>query len=265
MRNERMASTAHRVFETMGTIATVDVCDVVPRVTADRAIDILVAELERLEEMFSTYRDSSEITRINRGQLDVARSSPEVRDVLVACAWLEHDSGGVFCIHPPEQPGTIDPSGYVKGWATERAARSLSAAGLRNWCVNVGGDLVASGRPEPSRTWRAAIRDPFDAHAVALVIEVDDRAVATSGTYERGRHLWDGRTGASSDGIASLTVVGPRLAWVDAFATAAFVMGRDGVEWVANHDGYDALAITIDGELWSSPDFDRLIVSSEEV
>jgi thiamine biosynthesis lipoprotein len=68
------------------------------------------------------YRSSSEISRINRGELDVARSSPEVRDVLVACAWLERDSGGVFCIHPPESPDIIDPSGYVKGWATERAA-----------------------------------------------------------------------------------------------------------------------------------------------
>jgi thiamine biosynthesis lipoprotein len=260
-----MALTAHRVFETMGTVATVDVCDAVPRSTADGAIDLLVGELERLEEMFSTYRDSSEITRINRGQLDVGRSSPEVRDVLVACAWLEQDSGGVFSIHPPGQPDFIDPSGYVKGWATERAAHLLSAAGLHNWCVNVGGDLVANGRPEPSRVWRAAIRDPRDAHGVALVIEVDGRAVATSATYERGQHIWDGRAGVHRDEIASLTVVGPRLAWVDAFATAAFVMGREGVEWVAAHDGYDAVAITVDGDMWASPGFDRLIVRSEEV
>src|SRR5258708_1367626 len=106
----------------MGTVATVDVCDLDASGTAPRAIDALVAELERLEAMFSTFRPSSEISRINRGELDVGRSSPEVRDVLVACAWLERDSGGAFCIHPPEQPDTIDPSGYVKGWATERAA-----------------------------------------------------------------------------------------------------------------------------------------------
>jgi len=223
----------------------------------------LVAELERLEQIFSTYRRSSEISRINRGDLDVRHASPEVRDVLVACAWLERDSGGVFRMHPPEQPDSIDPSGYVKGWATERAARSLLAAGLHNWCVNVGGDLVARGRPEPSRPWRAAIRDPRDGQRVALVIDVDDRAVATSGTYERGQHLWDGRTGTRESRIASLTVVGPRLAWVDAFATAAVVMGHDGIEWVAAHDDYDALAITEDGAMWMSPGFDPLIAKGE--
>jgi thiamine biosynthesis lipoprotein len=258
-----MALTAHRVFETMGTVATVDVCDDVEGDAAERAIDALVAELERLEEMFSTYRWSSEISRINRGDLDIAHSSSEVRDVLVACAWLERDSGGVFCIHPPDAPDVIDPSGYVKGWAAERAAALLSEAGLRNWCVNVGGDLVASGRPEPSRPWRAAVRDPIDPLAVAIVIEVDQCAVATSATYERGDHLWGGPRGESAesgDRVSSLTVVGPRLAWVDAFATAAFLMGRDGVEWVAGHDGYDALAITHHGEYWASEGFDRLIV-----
>jgi len=254
-----MVLTAHRVFETMGTVATVDVCDDVAPAVADRAIDALVAELERLEEMFSTYRWSSEISRINRGGLDVARSSPEVRDVLVACAWLESDSGGAFSIHSPAAPDAIDPSGYVKGWATERAAALLSAGGLGNWCVNVGGDLVASGRPTPSRPWRAAVRDPNDPLAVAIVIDVDHCAVATSATYERGDHLWSGRTRAQSESIASLTVVGPRLAWADAFATAAYVIGRDGVEWVAAHDNYEALAITHDGEYWASKGFDRLI------
>jgi thiamine biosynthesis lipoprotein len=254
-----MVLTAHRVFETMGTVATVDVCDDVARAVADRAIDALVAELERLEEMFSTYRWSSEISRINRGDLDVARSSSEVRDVLVACAWLERDSGGAFSIHPPTAPDAIDPSGYVKGWATERAAALLSAGGLRNWCVNVGGDLVASGRPAPSRPWRAAVRDPNDPLAVAIVIDVDHCAVATSATYERGDHLWSGRFSAQRESIASLTVVGPRLAWADAFATAAYVIGRDGVEWVATHDDYEALAITHDGEYWASKGFDRLI------
>ncbi|MEO8697617.1 MAG: FAD:protein FMN transferase [Acidimicrobiales bacterium] len=256
-----MVLAAHRVFETMGTVATVDVSDDVAPAVADRAIDTLIAELERLEEMFSTYRWSSEISRINRGDLDVARSSPEVRDVLVACAWLESDSGGTFRIHPPEAPDSIDPSGYVKGWATERAATLLSAAGLRNWCVNVGGDLVASGRPEPSRPWRAAVRDPNDPLAVAIVIDVDHCAVATSATYERGDHIWRAPIVAQSEPIASITVVGPRLAWVDAFATAAFVMGRDGVEWVAQHDGYDALAITHGGEYWASSEFERLIVN----
>jgi thiamine biosynthesis lipoprotein len=256
-----MAAPRRRVFETMGTVASVDVRDAAAARDVEHAIDAMIDELARLEEIFSTYRASSEISRINRGELDVAHASPVVREVLVACAWLEHDSGGAFDIHPAAgTPGSVDPSGYVKGWATERAAALLGAAGLRNWCVNVGGDLVAHGRPEPGRTWRAAVRDPFDPHAIALVIDVDDRAVATSATYERGAHLWDRRPGtAPTVPIASMTVVGPRLTWTDAFATAAFVMGLEGLEWVAGHDDYEALAITFDGECQASPGFERLV------
>ena len=85
--------------------------------------------------------------------------------------------------------------------------------------------------------------------AIRAVVEVSGEAVATSGTAARGRHLWDGRTGRPSDALASMTVVGPHLTWADAFATAAFVMGLEGVDWVANFDGYRALAITSAGEL----------------
>src|SRR5690242_9469544 len=123
-----MSARVHRVFETMGTVASVDVRDHVTTRDIDRAIDAMVDELERLESIFSTYRSSSEISRINRGGLDVARASPDVREVLVACAWLAHDSGGAFDIDPPQAPATIDPSGYVKGWASERAAALLRVA-----------------------------------------------------------------------------------------------------------------------------------------
>ncbi len=88
--------------------------------------------------------------------------------------------------------------------------------------------------------------------------------MATSGTAARGRHLWDGRTGQPADSLASMTVVGPHLTWADAFATTAFVLGRDGVDWVTNFDGYRALAITTQGELlrrddqWASPGDQRV-------
>jgi thiamine biosynthesis lipoprotein len=77
--------------------------------------------------------------------------------------------------------------------------------------------------------------------------------VATSGTAERGRHLWHGRSGAPIEGLASLTVTGPHLAWADALATAGFAMGPDGVEWVSRFDDYHALAVTLEGALLADP------------
>ena len=94
---------------------------------------------------------------------------------------------------------------------------------------------------------------PLQPGEVVATLAVDDGAVATSGTAERGRHLWDGRTGESATGLASLTVTGPHLSWADALATAAFAMGHDGLAWVSRFDGYNALAVDLDGQVVADP------------
>jgi thiamine biosynthesis lipoprotein len=127
--------------------------------------------------------------------------------------------------------------------------------------LSVGGDIQTRGCAANSSAWRVAIADPNsdDPDAIRAIVEVAGDAVATSGTAARGRHLWDGRNDQPADALASMTVVGPHLTWADAFATAAFVIGPDGVDWVANFDGYRALAITPTGELlhradqWATP------------
>ena len=84
---------------------------------------------------------------------------------------------------------------------------------------------------------------------------VGPAAVATSATYERGAHIIDPRTGQPTTELASVTVVGPDLTTVDAYATAIFVMGLPGLEWLARHPGYDAMAITHDARVHSTPGF----------
>ena len=85
------------------------------------------------------------------------------------------------------------------------------------------------------------------------MLAVEDLAVATSGEYERGAHILDPHTGRPPSGLLSVTVVGPDLATADAYATAAFAMGADGPEWTATLDGYDALCITSDGRVLTTP------------
>ena len=82
---------------------------------------------------------------------------------------------------------------------------------------------------------------------VAAVLAVTDLAVATSATYERGAHIIDPRTGEPTTGLASVTVVGPDLALADAFATAAFVMGLDALDWIDGQPDYGLYLITHDG------------------
>lgn len=229
----------------MGTVASVHVLDQAPTAVVHGAIDEVLRRIEQAEAVFSTFRRSSQISRVNRGELDLLACDREVLEVLDACTWLEHESGGAFDTRAPEDPGRLDPAGFVKGWATERASVALSEAGLEHWYLSVGGDLVArSGARAP---WRIAVADPHRLDAVVVVLEVRDGAVATSGTSERGAHLWDGRTGARPDTFASITVTGPSLTWADAFATTAFAIGEEGLDWVERFDGYEALAVTGDG------------------
>jgi thiamine biosynthesis lipoprotein len=147
----------------------------------------------------------------------------------------------------------------VKGWSVDEAIAMLRLAGARNVQVAAGGDLVALGEPEPGRPWRVGIRHPDAARQVAAVLHVRDLAVATSGLYERGDHIRDPHTGAAPAGLRSLTVVGPDLATVDAFATACFAMGEAGIAWAARQPGFGALGITRDGRVVWTPLVDALL------
>ena len=119
--------------------------------------------------------------------------------------------------------------------------------------------MLTSGRPRPdSEGWRIGIQHPSVRNRVAAVVIAVDAAVATSGVYERGDHVLDPRSGCPATGLESVTVIGPDLAVADAFATAAVALGdRDGMEWLATRAGYEALAITANGIVVTTPGFAR--------
>jgi thiamine biosynthesis lipoprotein len=222
----------------------------------DAGVDIepAFAWLREVDATFSTYREDSEISRLDRGELTVADCRPEVDEVLRRCLELERATGGYFSVRPA---GRLDPSGLVKGWAVAGAARRLEAAGAQRFCINAGGDVVARGRPEPDRPWRVGIRHPEAHERLAAVVAVENLAVATSATYERGAHILDPHTGRPPTGLLSVTVVGPDLTTADAYATAAFAMGAGGPAWTATLAGYDTLCITDDHRVLSTPGFAR--------
>src|SRR6202022_4200902 len=89
--------------------------------------------------------------------LALADCAPELAEVLAACAEVSTLSGGYFTTRPG---GRFDPSGYVKGWAIERAAAMLTAAGSAEHSVNGGGDIQCVGDRGPGHPWRVGIADP---------------------------------------------------------------------------------------------------------
>src|SRR4051794_20476121 len=236
------------VRDIMGMPIGIDVRD------PDVDVEVAFEWLREVDATFSTYRDDSEISRLDRSELTIAECRPEVDEVLRRCMALERETDGYFSVRPA---GRLDPSGLVKGWAVDGAAERLAAAGAANFCINAGGDVAARGRPSPELAWRVGIRHPDDLEQLAAVVAVEDLAVATSGHYERGAHIVDPHTGRAPDALLSVTIIGPDLATADAYATAAFAMGDAGPAWAASLKGYDALCITSDHRVLSTPGFAR--------
>jgi thiamine biosynthesis lipoprotein len=241
-----VADGLQRVEEVMGMPVGIDVRDDgVDRGALDRAFDWL----RWVDATFSTYRADSEVCRLNAGTLALAGAAPEVREVLARCEALRARTRGCFDVRAR---GPLDPSAFVKGWAVERVASMLAAAGARNLCVHAGGDVRVRGERAPGRPWRVGIQHPHLRHGTAAVLSARDLAVATSGAYERGAHIVDPRTGEPPEGVLSVTVLGPDLGTADAYATAAFAMGVEGPAWTAGLDGYEALTILSDERVLST-------------
>lgn len=210
----------------------------------ERAADAVFAWLREADARFSPFRADSEVCRLDRGEL--SRISDDLREVLGLCEEYRAATGGAFDARLPGRG--LDPCAVVKGWAVQRAAGLLTAAGARRFCLNAGGDVVAAGGP-----WRVGVRHPEHADRLCTVLEVTDAAVATSARYERGDHIVDGRTGRPATGLLSLTVVAPTLTEADPVATAAFALGREGVAWAAARAGCEVFAVDADRRVLRSP------------
>jgi thiamine biosynthesis lipoprotein len=222
---------------------------------SESAIDDAFSWLRVVDATFSTYKDDSEISRLNRGELAPDDASPEVRWVLDECERLRDRTGGYFDARFGEDG--VDPSGLVKGWSVDRAGVILAGAGATTFSIYAGGDILTRGYPEPERSWRVGIQHPYVSHGIAAVVRSNDLALATSGQYERGDHVLDPHTGAPPEGVLSVTVTGPVLGTADAYATAAFAMGADGPPWTATLDGYEAMTILADGTVLSTAGFPK--------
>jgi thiamine biosynthesis lipoprotein len=240
------------VEEVMGTVVSIELADDLPPDRLTALVESTCVWLHEVDARFSTYKDDSEVCRFRRGEIALADCSDDFRHVLDRCADLWRDTGGYFDAHGG---GEYDPSGYVKGWSVEVASRRLADAGSVRHYIGAGGDIRMRGSGPGGRPWRVGVRHPWEADSLAWVLSVTEGAVATSGTYERGAHVWNPLTGKPAEGLRSVTVVGPDLAVADAYATAALAMGESGLAWLANRidEGYESAAVTDDGRAFTSP------------
>ena len=153
------------------------------------------------------------------------------------------------------RPLTLDLGAVAKGLAVDAAARELQP--FRNFAIDAGGDLYLSGCNPEGRPWSAGIRHPHVPGDLVDRFRISDRAVCTSGDYERGRHILDPRRGEAANGIASATVVAPSAMLADALATAAFVLDPEESIPLLTRMGVEGLIVTAGLELFRTPGLRR--------
>ena len=268
-----------RTFTCMGTVISLTVpadTHKAPQ-SAEDDLEAATAVVERLftelDATFSLYRPDSEASRMARGELGLRDASAEMRTRYEEAAGWRLLTEGAFT---PERPdGALDLSGLIKGHAIREAGTSLRALGLADWCVNAGGDVLVSGSPTPGsgESWRAGIVDPadrrtllaafplggFPAGGAASVGSTSDggakAALATSGSAERGDHIWSVAAGASE--FRQVSVAAADVVTADVLATAIVAGGVPMLHRATELWDIDVLAVRRGGGLLATPGFRR--------
>jgi len=226
----------------MGMPVTVEILD---GQATPAVIEKIYEYFARIDEKFSTYKSTSEITAINEGKLPETQWSEEMRLIFALSEETKRATNGFFDIRTPT--GSYDPSGIVKGWAIWNAAQVLKEEGFKNFYVDAGGDIQPSGVNREGKPWAIGIKNPWNEAENVKVVYATTQGVATSGIYIRGLHIYNPKQDNKPvSEIMSLTVVGPNIYEADRFATAAFAMGREGISFIENLDGFEGYLIDKD-------------------
>jgi thiamine biosynthesis lipoprotein len=235
------------VFETMGTVVSLDVADSEPSLML--RIEAVFAEADA---RFSLWRDDSELSRINAGAVALLDAEPEVLDAYALSVDWRGRTGGAFT--PTRPDGFLDLNGVVKAIAMRDAGAVLDDAECRDWSLVVGGDLLASGSGPGGTPWVTGIIDPHDRTALLCAIELLDarRAIATSGCAERGDHIW--KSGLASS-FVQVTVVADDIVTADVLATAIVAGGEPTMREACERWSVDILTVDAVGEMTATPGF----------
>jgi thiamine biosynthesis lipoprotein len=286
----------------MGTVVQIKVSIDPARYAEARAresINKAFDEIKRIEELFSVYKETSEVSGINRLKKgEKLKISGETFDLIRKTLEYSERTGGVFditvkplvdlwraaksadklpdeydlnialgkvgykdlalddsgrTIHFTKEGMCIDLGGAAKGYASDRAARILAQNGIDNALVNSGGDMYCFGKKNAREFWKVGVQHPRDRNRTFLQIRLKDKAIDTSGDYERyviidGKrysHIIDPRTGYPiGDNVVSASVIASDSATADILATAMCILGEKGFDIIKREpDTLDAVLV----------------------
>lgn len=278
---QQTSETTHRLrartFTCMGTVISLTVptdAHKAPQAAAEE-LEAATAVVERLftelDSTFSLYRPDSEASRLVRGELALPEASAQMRARYGEAAGWRLLTEGAFT---PERPdGALDLSGIVKGHAIREAGVALLALGMADWCLNAGGDVLVSGSPRrgSDAPWRAGIVDPADRRTLLAGFPLGGlslsahqsgektadggtrAALATSGSAERGDHIWS--AGARAVDFLQVSVAAADVVTADVLATAIVAGGIPMLNRATALWDIEALAVRTNGDLLATDGF----------
>ncbi|PTX59754.1 thiamine biosynthesis lipoprotein [Kordia periserrulae] len=145
-----------------------------------------------------------------------------------------------------------------KGYAADKAKQLLKAKGVKAGIINASGDMNTWGTQTNGDDWKVGITNPMNKNKVFALLPISEKAVVTSGNYEkfillngkRYSHIIDPRTGYPSSGIVSVSVFAPSAELADALATSIFVMGKDvGLDFISQLKGIECIIVDDKGNI----------------
>ena len=237
------------VFETMGTVASIEL-------PAGWGPELVLPVFSAIDERFSLYRPDSELSRIADGRASLTTSSDTMRASYARAVDWRALTGGLFSPHRPD--GVLDLNGIVKAEAIEQAGLLLDATGCPAWSINVGGDILVSGG-----LWPTGVADPADPAALlcAMLLGEPRRALATSGSAQRGDHIWLGGSLSPAE-FVQVSVAADDIVTADVLATAIVAGGRDALDDITDRWAVDVFAVDRLGALVATPGFRRALVEA---
>lgn len=282
---------------------------------AEKALDQAAAEIRRLDQLWSVGQEKSEVSQINQngsgpvspetgelmdlslslyeatdGALDITiypvmdlwgftgkdrkvPSEEELEQTLakVDASQIRYDGQTVTL----EEGQGIDFGAVAKGYTSGRVMEVLSENGVTGALISLGGNVQCMGTKPDGSLWRVGIQKPDGGEGYLGVLTLTDKAVITSGGYERyfeenGKiyhHIIDPSTGFPADsGLTSVTIVSEEGGLADGLSTACFVMGKDKAYelWKKSPDRFDMILLTEEGELYITAPLQGMFTSDME-
>lgn len=273
---------------------------------AEQAVAAVMAEMRRIDQQYSPFIETSELSRVNQlapkataekplpisaeltriidkslyysrlsqGAFDITFASlgryydyrakvkpseQQVEELLPAINYkfihLDTKANTLWFEHPKVY---IDLGGIAKGYSVDRAVEILQGFGVKHAHVSAGGDSRVLGN-KFGKPWMVGIKNPRAKDKVAITLPLEDCAISTSGDYERYfidsdgqrvHHILNPRTGKSSHGIISVSVIGPHGFDTDPLTKTVFILGPEkGLAIINSLPGFDAVIITEQGKV----------------